>query len=180
MFVFDLEDGYNKLVFSSFVNDLDLDQNPYLRFESGSGSNIMRIRIPTLSVIYLLYTESSLYIYFSSKLLCFPYSYQVPTKSLGLFWIRFRIRNTAHNSVLCADSNMNADRDQATTASGELRFKRYCDRMGINHTAKPVLEDKDESWKVEILARVVEVRCVSGSESADPYLWPMAPDPVIF
>jgi hypothetical protein len=42
--------------------------------------------------------------------------------------------------------------------------------MGINHTTKPVLEDKDESWKVEILARVVEVRCVSRSESADPYL----------
>jgi hypothetical protein len=42
--------------------------------------------------------------------------------------------------------------------------------MGINHTAKPVLEDKDEPWKVEILARVLEVRCVSESKSADPYL----------
>jgi hypothetical protein len=40
--------------------------------------------------------------------------------------------------------------------------------MGINHMAKPVLEDKDEPWKVKILARVLEVRCVS--ESADPYL----------
>jgi hypothetical protein len=46
----------------------------------------------------------------------------------------------------------------------------FFNRMGINHTAKPVLEDKDESWKVEILARDVEVRCVSGTESADPYL----------
>jgi hypothetical protein len=29
--------------------------------------------------------------------------------------------------------------------------------MGITHTAKPVMEDKDDSWKVEIMERVVDV-----------------------
>jgi hypothetical protein len=29
--------------------------------------------------------------------------------------------------------------------------------MGITHTAKPVMEEKDESWKVDIMERVLEV-----------------------
>jgi hypothetical protein len=56
------------------------------------------------------------------------------------------------------DNNYNAFREQATTADGQLRNKLYCDRMGVNHTAKPVMEDKDETWKYDIMFRVLEVR----------------------
>ncbi len=56
------------------------------------------------------------------------------------------------------DNNYNAFREQATTADGQLRNKLYCDRMGVNHTTKPVMEDKDETWKYDIMFRVLEVR----------------------
>ncbi len=29
--------------------------------------------------------------------------------------------------------------------------------MGINHSLKPVMEDKDEGWKFQIMERVLEV-----------------------
>jgi hypothetical protein len=41
------------------------------------------------------------------------------------------------------DNNFNAFREQATTIDRQLQNKLYCDRMGIYHTAKPVMEDRD-------------------------------------
>jgi len=41
------------------------------------------------------------------------------------------------------DNNFIAFQEQATTIDRQLQNKLYCDRMGINHTVKPVMEDRD-------------------------------------